>query len=196
MTFKTLCSALAAWLLLVGPAAANSLSDEEQRMADWIDAHAEDAIALLEETVNISSGTMNPEGVREVGKVMRRELDALGLDTRIEPDLTEVGFGDWEGKTRQQLIVQDRQAFERFYRDPVRYPPAGAEPVDRLRQRVGAVFDRLTSEHAAHMMAMDNATKACNDMIENLTLAYNKARQAAITADLMDIVGGAEALKG
>ena len=46
------------------------------------------------------------------------------------------------------------------------------------------------------MLAMDNATKACNDMIENLTLAYNKARQAAITAELMDIVGGAEALKG
>jgi F-type H+-transporting ATPase subunit gamma len=46
------------------------------------------------------------------------------------------------------------------------------------------------------MSAMDNATKACNDMLENLTLIYNKARQAAITADLMDIVGGAEALKG
>jgi F-type H+-transporting ATPase subunit gamma len=46
------------------------------------------------------------------------------------------------------------------------------------------------------MTAMDNATKACNDMIDSLTLAYNKARQTAITADLMDIVGGAEALKG
>jgi F-type H+-transporting ATPase subunit gamma len=46
------------------------------------------------------------------------------------------------------------------------------------------------------MAAMDNATKACKDMIENLTLLYNKARQAAITAELMDIVGGAEALKG
>jgi F-type H+-transporting ATPase subunit gamma len=46
------------------------------------------------------------------------------------------------------------------------------------------------------MAAMDNATKACNDMLESLTLAYNKARQAAITAELMDIVGGAEALKG
>jgi F-type H+-transporting ATPase subunit gamma len=43
---------------------------------------------------------------------------------------------------------------------------------------------------------MNNATNACNDLIGNLTLAYNKARQAAITAELMDIVGGAEALKG
>jgi F-type H+-transporting ATPase subunit gamma len=63
-------------------------------------------------------------------------------------------------------------------------------------QLFSALLETSTSEHAARMMAMDNATKACNDMIENLTLAYNKARQAAITADLMDIVGGAEALKG
>jgi F-type H+-transporting ATPase subunit gamma len=63
-------------------------------------------------------------------------------------------------------------------------------------QIFSALLETSTSEHAARMMAMDNATKACNDMIENLTLAYNKARQAAITADLMDIVGGAEALKG
>jgi F-type H+-transporting ATPase subunit gamma len=63
-------------------------------------------------------------------------------------------------------------------------------------QLYSAMLETSTSEHAARMMAMDNATKACKDMIENLTLAYNKARQAAITADLMDIVGGAEALKG
>jgi len=59
-----------------------------------------------------------------------------------------------------------------------------------------ALLETSTSEHAARMAAMDNATKACNDMIENLTLLYNKARQAAITAELMDIVGGAEALRG
>jgi len=58
------------------------------------------------------------------------------------------------------------------------------------------LLETSTSEHAARMMAMDNATKACNDMVDELTLLYNKARQAAITADLMDIVGGAEALKG
>jgi F-type H+-transporting ATPase subunit gamma len=59
-----------------------------------------------------------------------------------------------------------------------------------------ALLETSTSEHAARMMAMDNATKACNDMLDSLQLTYNKARQAAITADLMDIVGGAEALKG
>ena len=63
-------------------------------------------------------------------------------------------------------------------------------------QLYSALLETSTSEHAARMVAMDNATKACNDMIDNLTLVFNKARQAAITAELMDIVGGAEALKG
>jgi len=59
-----------------------------------------------------------------------------------------------------------------------------------------AMLEVGASEHAARMTAMDNATKACKDIISNLTMVYNKARQAAITGELMDIVGGAEALKG
>ncbi len=59
-----------------------------------------------------------------------------------------------------------------------------------------AMLEVSASEHAARMTAMDNATNACKDIIKNLTLVYNKARQAGITAELMDIVGGAEALKG
>jgi glutamate carboxypeptidase len=54
---------------------------EEQAMIDWIDEHSEDAIDLLEELVNISSGTMNQKGVRKVGNVLRAELDELGLET-------------------------------------------------------------------------------------------------------------------
>ncbi len=63
-------------------------------------------------------------------------------------------------------------------------------------QLYSALLETSTSEHAARMTAMDNASKACDDMLEDLTLVYNKARQATITAELMDIVGGAEALKG
>ncbi len=59
-----------------------------------------------------------------------------------------------------------------------------------------ALLETSTSEHAARMRAMDNATKACDDMIESLTLTFNKARQQTITMELMDIVGGAEALRG
>ena len=58
------------------------------------------------------------------------------------------------------------------------------------------LLETSTSEHAARMSAMENATNACSDMITDLQRVFNKARQAAITADLMDIVGGAEALKG
>jgi F-type H+-transporting ATPase subunit gamma len=46
------------------------------------------------------------------------------------------------------------------------------------------------------MQAMENASKSCKDIIGNLTMAYNKARQAAVTSELLDIVNGAEALKG
>ena len=63
-------------------------------------------------------------------------------------------------------------------------------------QIYNAFLQNETSEHAARMAAMDNASKNCNELIDSLTLVYNKARQAAITAELMDIVGGAEALKG
>ncbi len=59
-----------------------------------------------------------------------------------------------------------------------------------------AMLEVGASEHAARMTAMDNATNACKDIVDSLTMIYNKARQAAITGDLMDIVGGAEALKG
>ena len=59
-----------------------------------------------------------------------------------------------------------------------------------------AMLEVGASEQAARMTAMDNATKACKDMIRELTMLYNKARQAAVTNELLDIVGGAEALKG
>ena len=62
-------------------------------------------------------------------------------------------------------------------------------------QIYNAFLQNEVSEHAARMAAMDNATKNCREMVEELTLVYNKARQAAITAELMDIVGGAEAIR-
>jgi F-type H+-transporting ATPase subunit gamma len=58
-----------------------------------------------------------------------------------------------------------------------------------------ALLESQASEEAARMTAMENATKAAGDMIASLTLQYNKARQANITKELMDIVGGVEALK-
>lgn len=59
-----------------------------------------------------------------------------------------------------------------------------------------ALLESVASEHGARMTAMDNATRNAKDMIARLTLQANRARQAAITTELMEIIGGAEALKG
>ncbi len=57
-----------------------------------------------------------------------------------------------------------------------------------------AIIESYAAELAARMAAMDSATNAADDMIDSLTLLYNRARQAGITAELLDIVGGANAL--
>lgn len=59
-----------------------------------------------------------------------------------------------------------------------------------------ATADALASEHAARMMAMGQATKNADEMVDALTLQYNKARQSVITKELLEIVSGAEALRG
>jgi F-type H+-transporting ATPase subunit gamma len=58
-----------------------------------------------------------------------------------------------------------------------------------------ALVESQTSEHAARMAAMENATNNCGEMIDYLTLVYNKTRQQSITNEMMDIVGGVEALQ-
>ena len=58
------------------------------------------------------------------------------------------------------------------------------------------LLESFSSEHAARMNAMRNATDNASELIDDLTLTYNKARQSGITRELLDIVGGAEALKG
>jgi F-type H+-transporting ATPase subunit gamma len=57
-----------------------------------------------------------------------------------------------------------------------------------------ALVETSAGENGARMAAMDNATRNCEDLVQSLTLKYNKVRQSAITAELMDIVGGTEAL--
>lgn len=59
-----------------------------------------------------------------------------------------------------------------------------------------AILDSFASEHGARMTAMHAATDNANEMLKDLKLTYNKARQAAITNEILEIVGGAEALKG
>ena len=104
-----LLTTIAAGILWLSPAIAE-LSDVELRMVSWIDAHAEEANDLLRRTVNIGSGTMNHEGVRRVGEVMRRELDALGLQTEwidMPPEVNRAGhlFGRKDGQGKKFLLI-------------------------------------------------------------------------------------------
>ncbi len=89
---KSACCCL---LLSFGlPGVTADFDENESAMLTWIDAHAENAISLLEETVNISSGTLNVAGVNAVGTVMRRELDSLGLETEwiaLPPEMQRAG---------------------------------------------------------------------------------------------------------
>jgi len=103
---------LLALALIIGvhPACAQALDGNEQRMVEWIDANSEKAIALLAETVNISSGSMNHEGVRAVGRVMQRELDGLGLDTEwieMPPETNRAGhlFGRKLDGSGQKFVL-------------------------------------------------------------------------------------------
>ncbi|MCK5506783.1 MAG: ATP synthase F1 subunit gamma [Thermodesulfovibrionia bacterium] len=81
------------------------------------------------------------------------------------------------------------------------YEPSMQEIFNRLIpknvdiQVYRALLESSAAEEAARMSAMENATQNCNEMVDKLTLQYNKARQAGITKELMDIVGGVEALK-
>jgi F-type H+-transporting ATPase subunit gamma len=80
------------------------------------------------------------------------------------------------------------------------YEPSGQEILDDLlpmamRTRVFQAFlDTEAGEQASRMTAMDNATRNAGEMIDKLTLQYNRARQAAITKELIEIISGAEAL--
>jgi glutamate carboxypeptidase len=62
------------------------LATDERAIASFVDAHNNDALALLERVVNINSGTQNLAGVREVGRIFRAEFDALGFKTRWESE--------------------------------------------------------------------------------------------------------------
>jgi F-type H+-transporting ATPase subunit gamma len=81
------------------------------------------------------------------------------------------------------------------------YEPSAEEVLEGLLPQYiegliyGALLDAKAAEHAARMTAMRNATDNANDLIDELTLSYNRARQAAITKEISEIVGGAAALE-
>lgn len=85
--------------------------------------------------------------------------------------------------------------------DTVTFEPSPQAVLDNVAMRLievqiwQAILESFASEHSMRMMAMKNATDNASELIDDLTLAFNTARQAAITQELAEITGGAEAIK-
>jgi len=141
----------------------------------------------------------NDLGMEVIGAYLAGELDEVHLvygefvsmARQVPQDLTILPMG-----SQPEAEEPKAGSVEYIYEPSVEGLLAELLPRFIKVQVYRGLLDTSASEHAARMSAMDNATKACDDMVKTLTLAYNKARQAAITRELMDIVGGAEALKG
>lgn len=97
-------------------------------------------------------------------------------------------------------IVPDSSEDKHFVADYI-YEPSSEKVLHSILpkyievQIFEALLESVASEHGARMSSMDSATKNASEMIDKLTLQYNRARQAAITKELMEIVSGAEAIK-
>jgi len=106
--------------------------------------------------------------------------------------------------TFQQLLpvepemktVADETPVEYIYEPSVAELLAEILPKNIEVQIFKAMLESVAAEHGARMTAMDSASKNANEMIGKLTLQYNRARQAAITTELMEIISGAESIKG
>jgi len=105
--------------------------------------------------------------------------------------------GDTEGKRAGDAATEESQKGEEGY---LSYSPRPEEILARLIPVVlrtklrQAALESKASEHAARMTAMDSATNNANELIDKLRLHYNRARQSTITTELIDIIGGAEAI--
>lgn len=73
--------------------------------------------------------------------------ERIGAPVRSEPRFAEVGFGQWEGKTRAELEQQDAEQVSRFYQDPVNNRPPGAEPLENFVERVSSGFTALLTDY-------------------------------------------------
>ncbi len=84
--------------------------------------------------------------------------EKLAIPVTQDARLREVGFGVWEGKTASELRRQDPEIFVRFYGDPVKNRPRGAEPLDAFSRRVnGAFADALSNHVGRHILIVAHA---------------------------------------
>ncbi|NKQ11477.1 alpha-ribazole phosphatase family protein [Pseudomonas sp. SST3] len=76
------------------------------------------------------------------------------LPLELEPDLRELDFGDWEGRTAAELMIEHSDELGRFWRDPYGYTPPGGEPVTAFESRILAAIERLTDRCAGERVLL------------------------------------------
>jgi F-type H+-transporting ATPase subunit gamma len=124
---------------------------------------------------------------------------------RDELDAVYLVYNEFKSAISQKVVVKqllpiEPTASQDLVSNDVIYEPEQHELLNALLPKhlatkmYQAFLESVASEHGARMTAMDNATRNAKEMISSLTLKYNRARQAAITKELMEIIGGAEAL--
>ncbi len=130
------------------------------------------------------------------------ELTHSYVDDKL--DALYLVYNEFKSAISQQVVVKRLLPIEpaESLEDPVDYiyEPGQKELLEQLLPRhlatqlYQAFLESVASEHGARMSAMDNATRNAKEVIGSLTLKYNRARQAAITTELVEIISGAEAL--
>ncbi len=84
--------------------------------------------------------------------------DAHGLPLDLDDDLREVGFGDWEGHSHEEIQAANARAYRAFYHDPVHCRPPGAEPLERFVTRVGTAWQRsVVPRHGEDVLVVTHA---------------------------------------
>lgn len=151
---------------------------------------------------NISSLGDNPELAKLIG-VVKVMLDAFEAGELSHLYLV---FNDFINTMSQKPTVDQLLPLPASSEDEISenwdyiYEPGAQEVLDHLLTRYveslvyQGVLENLASEHAARMVAMKSASDNASDLIKDLQLIYNKARQAAITQEISEIVGGAAAV--
>lgn len=129
-------------------------------------------------------------------------ISAIQYEQVIEPflpldiDALVEAVEDGEGDGRGDEAAGDGAVRDYIYEPDEEALLGYALPRHLEVQILQALLESAAAEQAARMTAMDNATENAEEMIDDLTLQFNRARQAAITTEIMEIVSGAEAMKG
>jgi F-type H+-transporting ATPase subunit gamma len=141
-------------------------------------------------------------------KVQEAAQAAINAFEQKEFDAVEIVYSEFKNAATQQFVAEQFlpipkvQKTEGTIKADFIFEPNKEELIAELMPKIlntqlyKAVLDANASEHGARMTAMDKASENANELLKNLKISYNRARQAAITTELTEIVSGAAALNG